>query len=488
MRLPAFFFFLALLSFSCGPSGEYFENATCIQNITTVDPEDGAKEGQTVIIRDGKILRIASTADLKLSSKNVIIDGTGKFLIPGLWDAHIHFAYIESMAPRMFDLFLLYGITSVRDTGGEIRFVSRWREAARANPTQAPRVMIAGPLLDGVPTVYDGTPGHPGLGWGSATVEDIARKVAVMDSAKVDLLKAYEMLTPEQFNKIMELAKEKGYIVTGHVPLSMDVVTASNAGLTSMEHMRNLELSCASNADELLKQRRGMLAKGKNSPGGELRSSIHAAQREIAVKNYDENKANEILQVLLKNQTWQTPTLALNTSQTRLPYNRPEWQESFTYLSDTTRKEWMAVIEQSAVAELPPFRKEYSTWMLNMARKIHDTGIPMMAGTDTPIAFLTPGLSLHEELLVMTEAGLSPQEALKTATINPAKYFRLENELGSIKENQWADLLILDANPLEDIRNTQKISAVIKQGKVYGQAEREEIKKRLRGMSVTSKR
>ncbi len=466
---------------NCGPSGEVFENAVCIQNITTVDPTEGAKENQTVVIRDGKILRIAPTADLKLDSKNTIIDGTGKFLIPGLWDAHIHFAYIPSMAPRMFDLFLLYGITSVRDTGGEINFVSKWREASRSNPTGAPRVMIAGPLLDGVPTVYDGTPGHPPLAAGSATVEQVARQVEMLDSAKVDLLKAYEMLTPDQFKKVMELAKAKGYQVTGHVPLSMDVVTASNSGLGGMEHMRNLEISCASNADELLTQRRKMLKDGQHEPGGDLRSSIHAAQRETAIKNYDENKANQILQVLLKNQTWQTPTLALNTSQTRLPYNRPEWQESFTYVSDSTRSEWMSIIEQAAVAKLPPFRQQYSDWMLMMAKKVHDTGIPMMAGTDTPIAFLTPGMSLHEELVVMSEAGIPNQEILKTATLNPARYFHLENELGSIKEGQWAGRLILDANPLDNIRNTQRINTVIKQGKVYGAVEREEIKKRLRG-------
>lgn len=480
-RIILIIFSALLVVQSCGPSGEVFENAVCIQNITTIDPQEGARVNQTVILRDGKIFRIAPTAELKLSPTNTIIDGTGKFLIPGLWDAHIHFAYIPSLAPRMFDLFLLYGITSVRDTGGELNFVSHWRENSRANPTDAPRVMIAGPLLDGVPTVYDGSPGHPPLAAGSATIEQIVRKVEVLDSAKVDFLKAYEMLTPEQFNKIMELAKAKGYRVTGHVPLSMDVITASNAGLGGMEHMRNLEISCASNADELLAMRGKMLKEGQNAPGGELRSGIHAAQREIAIKNYDENKANEILQVLLKNQTWQTPTLALNTSQTRLPYNRPEWQESFSYIPDSISSEWMSIIEQAAVAKLPPFRQQYSDWMLMMAKKVYDTGIPMMAGTDTPIAFLTPGMSLHEELVVMSEAGIPNQEILKTATINPAKYFQLDNELGSIKEGFWADLLIVDANPLDNIRNTQRISAVFKQGKFYGPAEREAIRKRLRG-------
>lgn len=470
-----------LLIARCQPPGEMFEGAICIQNITTVDPTDGARDAQTVIIKDGKILKVAPTAELQLSEKNQIIDGTGKFLTPGLWDAHVHFAYMDYLAPRMFDLFLLYGITSVRDTGGEIMFVKKWKDAALARPTDAPRVMIAGPLLDGMPNVYDGSdPGHPPLSIGSGSVEALEKLVHKLDSLDVDFLKAYEMLTPEQYYKLMEMAKRLGYKVTGHVPLSMDVTGASNAGLNSMEHMRNLEISCASNAEELLIQRHAMMKKGKNLPGGVLRSSIHAAQRETAIKNYDDKKADEILQVLLKNQTWQVPTLALNTGQTRMPYSRPEWQESFTYLPDTVEAKWKSLTSQADPGDVSPFRKQYSDWMLMMAGKVHKTGIPMMAGTDTPIGFLTPGLSLHEELVVMTEAGISPAEALKTATINPAKYFNLENELGSIRESQWADLLILSANPLDDIRNTQQIEAVFKQGKLLGKSELDSIRTRLR--------
>lgn len=470
-----------LLVTRCQPPGELYEGALCIQNITTIDPQEGSREGQTVIVKDGKILKIAPTAELKLSDKNQIVDGTGKFLIPGLWDAHVHFAYMESLAPRMFDLFLLYGITSVRDTGGEIMFVKKWKDAALASPTDAPRVMIAGPLLDGMPNVYDGSdPGHPPLSIGSGSVEALEALIQRLDSIGVDFLKAYEMLTPEQFYKLMEVAKRLGYKVTGHVPLSMDVTGASNAGLNSMEHMRNLEISCASNAEELLIQRHAMLKKGKKTPGGVLRSSIHAAQREVAVTNYDEKKADEIIQVLLKNQTWQIPTLTLNTSQARPPYARPEWQESFEYLPDTTRDQWKSFLESAAKEPVPPFRQKYSDWMMAMAGKIHKAGVPIMAGTDTPIAFLTPGLSLHEELVSLVEAGMSPQEALKAATVNPAAYFGLENELGSIRETQWADLLILSANPLEDIRNTQRIEGVIKQGKFFGKSELDSIRTRLR--------
>lgn len=464
---------------SCQPGGETFQDAICIEHVSVIHPENGLTENQTVIIQGEKILRVAPSSDLKLSPENQIIDGTGKYIMPGLWDAHVHFAYMENLAPSMFDLFLGYGITSVRDTGGKMDFVKMWKDKAIANPNAAPRVMIAGPLLDGMPNVYDGsTPQRPPLSVGLPTVEAAAKKVNELDSLAVDLLKAYEMLTPEQFTIIAKMAKEKGLKVTGHVPLSMDVIRASNAGLSSMEHMRNLELSCASNADELLQQRQQLLIAEKDSAGGILRSKIHELQRETAVKNYDETKANEVLAVLAKNETWQIPTLALNTFLTNRHFERRSWQESIAFLPESIAQQWSKSVASLKEMPVTPFRVSYSDWSLNMVKKIHQTKIEIMAGTDCPIALLTPGESLHEELAVLVQAGLTPLEALKTATINPAKYFNMEDELGLVQEGMWADLVLLDANPIENIAHTKSIRAVIKNGTYFDKSQLGEILKR----------
>lgn len=473
-NLSYLFFTVIFVLSACQPSTVIFEDAICIENISTIDPNDGLKENQTVIIKAGKIYQIAPSQELHLSKKNTIIDGTGKFLIPGLWDTHVHFAYIEELAPSMFDLFLSYGVTSVRDTGGEISFVKKWKDKSLASPTNTPRVMIAGPLLDGSPNVYDGSdPGHPPLSAGLKSIDDVIKKVNELDHLEVDFLKAYEMLTPEQFSKITQLSREKGLKVTGHVPLSMDVISASNAGLNSMEHLRNLELSCASNSEELLKQRQKLLASGKDKlgAGAVLRSQIHEAQRRIATENFDEKKAKEVLAVLAKNQTWQIPTLGLNTGYIKKHFIRPEWQESFKYLPSSIEEQWKIKIEKFKNINISEFKHKQTKWMLEMVGEIHNAGIGIMAGTDTPIFFLTPGRSLHHELALLVEAGLSPLDAIKTATTNPAKYFDLEDELGSIKKNMWADLIILDANPLENINNTMRINAVIKQGNYVKQSE-----------------
>lgn len=471
---------ILLMVTSCTTPNKYYVDALCIDNISVIDPELGLKQHQTVIIKEGKILRVFSSDEVNLSSKNRIIDGTDKFLIPGLWDAHVHFAYIEEIAPRMFDLFLAFGITSVRDTGGEIHFTSAWKKKSLNNPTSSPRVMIAGPLLDGIPNVYDGSDHeHPPLSVGLATISDVRDKVNELDSLGVDLLKAYEMLTPNQFKEIMKLAKEKGLNVTGHVPLSMDVISASNAGLNSMEHMRNLELSCANNSDELLVQRQEILALGKEDIGGILRSKIHKLQRPLAIANYDPKKAQKVLNVLAKNETWQIPTLALATGSTERPFASSEWQETFKYLPEGIELNWKKEIDELMTDTPTPFNKKYTEWLTNMVGQIHRTGIDIMAGTDCPIFYLTPGRSLHEELEVLVKAGLTPLEALQTATTNPAKYFNLENELGAIKETMWADLLILDENPLNDIRNTQKINAVIKHGHYMGRSDLDIMLKKL---------
>ncbi|MCE7990414.1 MAG: amidohydrolase family protein [Roseivirga sp.] len=473
--------FLLHLTLSCSSDGQLFTNAICIEDITTIDPENGIKEHQTVVIQEGKILKVDNTRNLKLSTKNQIINGSGKYLIPGLWDSHVHFAYIEELAPYMNDLFLAYGITSLRDTGGEIMFMRKWKELSEQNPATTPRLMIAGPLLDGMPNVYDGSsPDRPPLSHGLDTVDDVNDYIDYLDSLGVDFLKAYEMLTPDQFRAVLAKASEKGLKVTGHVPLSMDVISASNAGLNSMEHLRNVEMSMAGNATQLLTERQHMLTEGRALQGGDLRSNIHRAQRLPAVDNADTDNTANVLQTLAKNQTVQIPTLALGHVATFKEFTQAHWQESFEYLPDTIEQNWRSAMSRIESSAPNTERAKYSKWALQMTGKAHRAGVPMMAGTDTPIGFLTPGLSLHRELELFVEAGLTPLEALASATMEPARYFGMENKLGQIADGMIADLLILNANPLESISNTRTIDAVIKDGNLYDTEALKSLKAKMR--------
>ena len=469
------FSLIFLFCFSC-KTGEYFENAYCITDVSVFDSESGLQPGMTIVVRGDRIVKKVKSADLSLSSKNKIIDGKDKFLIPGLWDAHVHFAFIEELAPKMFDLFLGYGVTSVRDTGGKIDFLKKWKKKAEADPTAAPRVKIAGPLLDGMPNVYDGSsPGRPPLSVGLATPEAAVQMVDSLAAQGVDLLKAYEMLTPEQFKAITKRAREIGLKVTGHVPLSMDVITAAEAGMNCMEHLRNVEMSTAAKTDDFLKMRRKLLEAGTNEQGGVLRANIHKAQRSEAIGNQDEEETEQVIAALANNKVWQCPTFSIMTASVERFFATEEWKNSFDYLPESVAEKWSEGLNGFLKTDPDTDRQKYADWMFGILEKINDAEVGILAGTDCPIFYLTPGLSLHGELELMVKAGMTPGEVLEAATINPAKFFDMEKELGLISEGFFADLVLLNANPLESISNTKKIEAVFRNGRYYDRTDLDEM-------------
>ena len=442
------------------------------QNINVIDAKAGLQKNMTVLVKDNRIVKVAKAADMAPTGAKKTVVGTGKYLIPGLWDAHVHLVFTPGLESSMFRLFLAHGITSIRDTGGQLPLVLPEREKARKDPQNAPRVMVAGPLLDGKPTVYDGsTPTNPHLGIGAGTVAEAEKNADEMLAAKVDLLKAYEMLTPEAFKAIVAKGKAAGLPITGHVPLSMDVIEASDAGMSSMEHMRNLEFACSSDWEELLKTRQKMLFDGKEEVGSTLRRNIHKAQRAHAVANQDAARRTEVLKHLADNGTWQIPTFSIMTAFSERFVTRTDWQRSFTYLPSTIRNTWTKnSIAFDRNTPKDPASAAYADWMFEMVGHMQEAGVEIMAGTDCPIFYLTPGYSLHEELALLVKAGMTPLQAIGAATTKPAQYFKLENELGLIQEGFFADLVMLDANPLEDIRNTIKIDAVIRDGKLHDRA------------------
>ena len=439
------------------------------QNINVIDAKDGLQENMTVLVKDNRIIKVAKAADMAPTGAKQTVVGTGKYLIPGLWDAHVHLVFTEGLESSMFRLFLAHGITSIRDTGGQLKLVLPEREKARKDPQNSPRVMVAGPLLDGKPTVYDGsTPNNPHLGIGAGTVAEAEKNAAEMIEAKVDLLKAYEMLTPEAFKAILAKGKAAGLPISGHVPLSMDVIEASDAGMSSMEHMRNLEFACSSDWEDLLKTRQKMLFDGQEEIGSTLRRNIHKAQRAHAVANQDATRRTEVLKHLADNGTWQIPTFSIMTAFSERFITRTDWQQSFTYLPSKIRDTWTKnSIAFARNTPVDPSSKDYAKWMFDMVGHMQAAGVEIMAGTDCPIFFLTPGYSLHEELALLVKAGMTPLQAIEAATTKPAQYFDLDKELGLIQEGFFADLVVLDANPLEDIRNTIKINAVIRDGKLH---------------------
>ena len=448
--------FVTLLSACTEP----MPSGTAITNVTVIDAVNGVRENQTVVFDGDEITIIRSSgSDLFVAET---IDGTGKFLIPGLWDFHVHLTYDDRFTNSMPALFLSYGITSVRDTGGLLHKVLPVVEKMRAPDAVAPRVFFAGPLLDGNFVVYDGE-SRPEIGVQNATPDDARKMIRDLKVQGVDFIKIYEMVSPDVFEAMIETAQELELPIDSHVPLSL---RASMAGpsVDSIEHLRNIELDCASNAPELHETRLELLKNPDGLSGGDLRSSLHSLQRLPAIADYDEARCDQTLETLVS--TTQVPTLRLGALNLAPPYLKDDWQDALSRIREDAREDWSA--SSTALAGNPNDEfTAFGEWSLFLIGRMHARGIPIGAGTDTPIFLAVPGYSLHSELEMLVRAGLSPLEAIKSATVRPAEYFSLQDEMGIVDVGRKADLVLLNANPLENIANTKQIAAVVSKGRVF---------------------
>ena len=436
---------------------EPIPTGTAITNVTVIDALNGVCENRTVVF-DGDQITAVTPSDTAPSVAETI-DGSGKFLIPGLWDFHVHLTYDERCTNSMPALFLSYGITSVRDTGGLMHKMLPIVERMRTQDAIAPRVFFAGPLLDGNFVVYDGE-SRPEIGVRNTTPDDARTMIRNLKEQDVDFIKIYELVSPAVFEAMVETANKLGLPIDSHVPLSMRAWTAGPA-VDSIEHLRNIELDCASNAPELHETRLALLENPEGLSGADLRSSLHSLQRMPTIANYNESRCDQTLETLLS--TTQVPTLRLGALNLAPPFYRDDWQDALSRIREDAREGWSELAANIAENPAGDFTA-YGEWALFLTGRMHDRGIPIGAGTDTPIFVVVPGYSLHTELEMLVRAGLSPLEAIRSATIRPAEFFSIDDEMGTIDTGRRADLVLLDANPLENIANTKQIAAVVSKG------------------------
>ena len=442
------------------------EAGIVIENITLIDAKNGIRTNQTVSIENGVIQSIGS-AKLDMEDSQ-IIDGEGKYLIPGLWDAHVHLTFIPEIDHEThFKLYLKNGVTSIRDTGAILSKLQPSLNFIEENPNTTPRLFYAGPLIDGADRVYKGMePGFPNLSIGIDETSNIPEVVDGLVKEGVTFLKSYEMLTRETYLELLKVAGQNGLRVTGHVPLSIDLEEAIEAGLGGMQHVRNMDLACAKDADNLLGDRQVSLENEASIAGSALRTHIHSSQRYYAIDNTDDERCLRIIMKLSEYGVFQTPTLTINTFDSRRFYADPKWRETYQELPEAAENNWMQGSLKLANIDVTENAKKFDAWSLSLVNKMHQEGVKIIAGTDTPIGYLTPGYSLHKELELLSEAGLSNLDVLRSATITPAEFFGMENQMGTIEVGKLADLVILDKNPLMSISNTQSIHRVIVKGQI----------------------
>lgn len=383
-----------------------------------------------------------------------------KYLIPGLWDMHVHAAW-DGIDRVFAPLFVANGVTGVREMYGDTRVIRAWKgKHALGEPW--PRMIAAGHILDGPNPIWPGST--------VARNADEARKaVDSLNTAGADFIKVYTRLPREAYIAAIAEAKRVGTYVVGHVPDAVSFAEASDLGQRSIEHLTGVTIDCSKDADALRAERVTMT----NEASARV-LSVYARQTQRILATQDSARCSHLITRLARNRTWQVPTLvqlrgfaSLNderfTADPRVRYMPDEvvkswdWRNDFRF-RERTPDDWLNA------------KRHYRRYV-EILSAMHRGGVPILAGTDVLNPFTFPGFSLHDEMALLVEAGLSPAAALRTATLNAAAFLNTKDSLGTVERGKFADLVVLDANPLENIRNTEKINAVVLNGRLYNRTE-----------------
>lgn len=419
----------------------------------------------TLLITGGRIAAMGRSATLHPPRDATVVDATGKYVIPGLWDMHVHW-YAKPYLP----LFIANGVTGVRMMMG-LPLHHEWRKEIEAGTLLGPRLYIASAIVDGPKPVWPGS-------LTAANAAEGRQAVVKAKAAGADFVKVYSLLPRDAFFALADEAGKQGLPFEGHVPICVTAAEAAAAGQKSFEHLTGIMSGCSTEEAGLLQSAQaafaGLLA--TNDPMTTLAELRGQGRRTL--ETYSSTRAAALFALLKSHQTWQCPTLTVLrnmrfrddpsiTNDARLKYLPPDiklaWDPSRDFRSFTRTSNETVIARQTCQKEL------------EIVGAMQRAGVGLLAGTDTLNPYCLPGFSLHDELGLLVKAGLTPMQALQTATRNPARFMGREHDLGTVEKGKLADLLLLDANPLADISNTRKLYAVIYRGRLFPRAELDQM-------------
>jgi len=427
--------------------------SAAIQHVSVVNVETGRiQKDVTVLLADGSIVAIDKNVSVGPAK---VVDGKGKFLIPGLWDMHVHCC---NSGDHFFPLFLANGVTGIRDMGGPLEDLKTCRSNVESGIILGPRMVFSGPIVDGPKPVWKD------ISIAVITPEEGRKAVETVQRSGADFVKVYSLLPRDAYFAIAIEAKKRHIVFAGHVPDLVTASEASDAGQKSFEHLLSVLRGCSAKESDL---------RGKPVPAKTKLQVIHEV-----IDSYDARKANDLMAQFGRNGTWQCPTLTVLHSLAhlddlafrndfRIVYLPPDIAASWNPTNDFrfkafTPDDWKAMRLAFAV----------DCKLVGMMSK---SGVGLLAGTDTPNPYCFPGFGIHNELALLVQCGLTPLQALQTATINPAHYFGWEKTMGTVEVGKVADLVLLDANPLDNIHNAEKIEAVFVRGRYLGRPELDQM-------------
>ena len=429
-----------------------------ITNVTIIDVAGGRRlPDQTVVVAGNRITAAGPSSSTPAPRGATRIDGTGKFLIPGLWDMHVH-AFTYTFSEFAGPLMIANGVTGARDMGYYVDTTLRWRRDIAAGREVGPRLIVGARV--------DGNVSHAGYVAKVSTAADGTMAVDTLASraGRPDFLKIYSWIPREAYFAVAAEARTVNIPFAGHVPYSVTLAEASAAGQRSIEHEDDLMRACSSRDASL---RAGLSDTSKLEPV--QKAEIIRAQARSMRESYDAGKCAAVMALLAKNRTWVTPTFSVYQPYAHFFDAASTRRDLLKYVPSIVQGGWKRRITDITPTDSIDVRSFYS---FERTAELHRAGVRLLAGTDAPLPYVYPGFSLHDELALLATSGLGNLGALRAATLNAADYLGMLDSLGTIEAGKVADLVLLDADPLTDIRNTTRISSVIANGVLFDDSAR----------------
>lgn len=453
--------FSSLIGFAEPTSSLVFTHVTVIG--ATGQP---ALPDRTVVVVDDRIQTIGKFNETKLPKSAKVVDASGKYLIPGLWDMHFHLRGGPALLPGTWlSLLLANGITGTRELGGDIvDTVFRWRTETANGTRLGPRILTSGPKVDGPKPTWPGS---------FAVIDPTSARAAVdkLKAMGADCVKIYSQdFPPDVFSALMDEARKQQLTVGGHLSfMTMTTRDAIKSGVKFLEHGALYVLGGCSRSEKQINDE-CLARRGSKQP------MLGAERMYRYAQTFDEGWTRELSTEMVGHDAWVTPTrvvLRQLESVGRTDYGQHPQRK---YISSALWQMWEQAhptFSDDALKQLELVNETTGT----MIKVMQSAGVGLLAGSDssTTNPYTFPGWSLHQELELLVRSGLSPMEALQTATRNPARFLGELRSNGTVEEGKIANLVLLTSNPLEDIRNSQKIDAVVLNGKLLMRADLDEL-------------
>jgi hypothetical protein len=406
-----------------------------IVDCTLVDPVHETATPHSTIVIAGD--RIAATTRIPPGAR--IVRASGKFVIPGLWDMHVHVGEIEE---DWFPLYLVNGITGLREMAASEANAPRQRQYQldqAAGRRLGPELFWTLFAMD-TPAIQDARQARA----------EVARRATM----GLTYIKIYNGLSREAYFAIADECRKRGLQMVGHIPDRVSAAEVGRAGQASVEHLDGILLACS-----------------RQEPQARWLQQQNRYPWKFLLDTFDSAKADRVVESLRAGGVWQTPTLMLYKVAALAPDHRLPGDEPIQYARRDYLNSWPREALESPFPGIDAdSARRLLTVYRDLVRRMDRRGVRILAGTDTPAAYCVPGFALHEELALLVESGLSPAAALRAATSSPAEFLHIAKDYGSIAPGKIADLVILDANPLADIANTNRIHAVVRRGHLIDSA------------------